>query len=112
MESLLPDILVAPVGQAVPDMPASSVDRVRHSLPDLLRWFCRVELPETPHATREHGTKSRKQVPTGMRIRVLCQCFGRAGSDHRAPGRSAFGAKIDDPVGASNHVKIVFDHDQ
>ena len=37
--------------------------------------------------------------------------LGRAGEDHLAAGGAPFGAEFDHPVGASDHVEVVLDHD-
>src|SRR4029077_9817324 len=70
--------------------------------------------------SRSPGRITRRSARTGqeflqksasMRIADLCDLFGRANADYFSAFISRFWSKIDSPVGALNHLKIVLDHD-
>ena len=49
---------------------------------------------------------------TGVRVWNTLDLLRRAGSDDFAAGFSTFGAEIDDPVGGTDHVEVVLNHDE
>ncbi|OPZ03672.1 MAG: hypothetical protein BWZ09_02302 [Alphaproteobacteria bacterium ADurb.BinA305] len=52
------------------------------------------------------------QRGTGVRARVRAHRLRRAFDHDRAAAFAALGAEVDDPVGSSDHVEVVLDHDQ
>ena len=52
------------------------------------------------------------EVVAGVGGGVGGDLFGGSGGYDFAAGAAAFGAEVDDPVGALDHVEIVLDHDQ
>src|SRR4051812_36982057 len=56
------------------------------------------------------GEELLRELP-GVAALDVGALFGRAGRDPLAAARAAFGAEIDDPVGALDDVEVVLDHD-
>lgn len=47
----------------------------------------------------------------GVGAACVCDLFGCAGGDEAAAVRAAFGAEVDDVVGALDDIEVVFDDD-
>ena len=61
---------------------------------------------------RSGGVEDAGEFAPGIRLLALGYLFRRPLHDDLAAAVAALGAKIDDPVGAFDHVEIVFDDEQ
>src|SRR5437588_9903659 len=57
------------------------------------------------------AVEERAQRVTGVRLADARDLFGRSGGDDATALRAAFGAEVNDVVGALDYVEVVFDDD-
>src|SRR5579885_1520406 len=90
-------------------------------------WTDRGEPKQAPAVNSTTNAPTRLAAPIGTRCSIAVQdtrqklsgvgsgdfrdCFRRSGGDDLAAAISAFGAKINDPVGRLDDLKVVFDDD-
>jgi hypothetical protein len=76
---------------------------------DLLALF---EGRNDPPLSQESISENPSQPLPCVRMQIAGYFFGRAFSHNVSAAFAAFGAEIDDPVRALDHVEVVFDYDQ
>src|SRR5262245_56987257 len=69
-------------------------------------WLLPRDFSTSLRFAREDSTEKL----SGVRVLGFRDLFGRSGGDDFATRITSIGAKIDDPIGALNHVQIVLDH--